>query len=156
MKLEQPVLEQTGDSLSDPVIVIGNGMVGHRFCRSFRSLDASTPVIVLGREPEPAYDRVNLTRLVSEPRHESLYLDATDWYTASNIELRLGESVDSVDLNARSVTTSSGKTINYGKLVVASGSFPWIPPIPGADGDSVFPYRTMADIDNIRTAAASW
>ncbi len=148
-------LEHTGDSPSDPVIVIGNGMVGHRFCRSFRSLDASTPVIVLGREPEPAYDRVNLTRLVAEPRHESLYLDPTDWYTDSNIDLRLGTSVESVDVIARTVTTSTGETLSYGKLVVASGSSPWIPPIPGADGKGVFPYRTMGDIDNIRTAASA-
>ena len=63
------------DTLSGPVVVIGNGMVGHRFCRSFRALDVETPVIVLGKEPEPAYDRVNLTRLVTEPRHEALYLD---------------------------------------------------------------------------------
>ncbi len=146
--------EPKGPAL-DPVVVIGNGMVGHRFCRSLRKHDATTPVIVLGREHEPAYDRVNLTRLVSEPRRESLYLDPTDWYAANNIELRLGESTESVDPAAKTVTTASGETIPYGKLVIASGSTPWMPPIPGADGTSVFPYRTMEDIDNIRRSAAN-
>ncbi len=153
--MKKDPMDTASSPASDPVIVVGNGMVGHRFCRSFRNLDTATPVIVLGKEPEPAYDRVNLTRLVLEPKRESLYLDPTDWYADHNIELRLGESAGSVDTAARTVTTSSGETLNYGKLVVASGSTPWMPPIPGADGASVFPYRTMEDIDNIRQAAAS-
>lgn len=137
----------------DPIVVIGNGMVGHRFCRTFRALEKSTPIIVIGKEKVPAYDRVNLTRLVTEPDPESLYLAPQDWYANNQIDLRLGDEVTEIDTAAKSLVTTSGETITYGKLVLATGSNAWIPPIPGADSTNVFPYRTMADIDAIRATA---
>lgn len=149
-KTSGPIENKTA---SDPVVVIGNGMVGHQFCRTFRSLNPTTPVTVIGKEPVPAYDRVHLTKLVTDPDPESLYLDPHAWYDDNHIDLRLGESVVAVDTTKKTVTTSGGSTLPYGRLVIASGSKAWIPPIEGAEGRNVFSYRTMADIEKIRTAA---
>lgn len=153
MKLAKKAATST-TATTDPIIVIGNGMVGHRFCRTFRTLETTTPLIVFGKESVPAYDRVNLTKLVTEPKPESLYLAPHDWYTENNIDLRLSEEVTDVDTYTKTIVTSTGESITYGKLIVATGSKPWIPPIPGADGANVFPYRTIDDIDDIRAQAA--
>jgi len=155
MKLKRPARIKTTNTTTDPVIVIGNGMVGHRFCHAFRSLDPTAPMVVFGKEADPAYDRVNLTRLISEPQRETLYLSKADWYASNQVELRLGESVVAVDTNSKTISTSKGETLNYGKLVIATGSTPWMPPIPGIDGSRIFPYRSMDDIDRIRKAASA-
>ncbi len=152
MKLAKSAVKPSG-STADPVVVIGNGMVGQRFCRTFRSLEKTTPLIVIGKESVPAYDRVNLTRLVTEPDPESLYLAPQAWYADNDIDLRLGDEITDINTAGKTVITASGETIPYGKLVIATGSDPWIPPIPGADGRHVFPYRTMEDINAIRACA---
>ncbi len=153
MKLELPARDKGNATATEPVVVVGNGMVGHRFIRTFRELDITTPMVVFGKEPDPAYDRVNLTRMINSPHREALYLSDTDWYSTNRIDLRLDDPVKSVDPLAKTITTADGSTLRYGKLVIASGSIPWMPPIPGADGKHVFPYRTMNDIDRIRQAA---
>ena len=142
MKLAKPAYSKS----EGPILVIGNGMVGHRFCRAFRSLDSETPILAIGAEPTAAYDRVNLTKLVSDADPDSLSLSPADWYARHQVELRTGVRVTAVDPNHRTVTTDQGEILSYGTLVIASGSVPWIPPIPGADGTRVFPYRTIEDV----------
>ncbi|MEM7390905.1 MAG: FAD-dependent oxidoreductase [Verrucomicrobiota bacterium] len=137
------------------VVVVGNGMVGHRFCRSFRGLNTETPLSVFGKEPIPAYDRVNLSRLVTTPDPNRLLLDPPEWYAEQQIDLYSGTPACSVDPEERTVETESGARYPFDRLVLACGSTPWIPPIPGAGEDRVLVYRTVNDIERIRALAAS-
>ena len=139
-----------------PIVVIGNGMVSHRFCRAFRERESTFPLVVLGGESVPAYDRVNLSRLSRQPDREMLFLDRESWYEETHIDLRLGVLAVSVDVERRQVYCSDGLCISYSALVLASGSIPWVPYIEGASGAKTFVYRSMEDVERIRAAAGEY
>ncbi|WP_433801944.1 nitrite reductase large subunit NirB [Actinomycetospora sp. CA-084318] len=134
------------------VVVVGHGMVGHRFVESLRRLDTADAwkVVVLAEENRPAYDRVALSSYVGDASAEDLTLDE---HTDPLVELHLDEPVVSVDLAARSVRTAKGRAVAYDELVLATGSVPFVPPVPGRDLDDVFVYRTLDDLDGLRAAA---
>lgn len=127
-------------------------MVAHRFCRVFREEDPSTPLIVIGKEREPAYDRVNLTSMMTKEA-ESLYLAPEGWYKENDILWVGGTEIINVDSKNRILKTRDGHFYSYGALILATGSTPWAPPIPGLDGQQVYLYRTMTDVRRIKTAA---
>ncbi len=139
---------------SQTIIVVGNGMVSHRFCERLFELGggARYRVIVVGEEPRAAYDRVQLSSFFSGRSAEDLALAEPSWYAEREIELRLGEKVASVDREARRVMTDAGASLAYDKLVLATGSYPFVPPLPGIEEEGVFVYRTIEDLE----AIASW
>jgi nitrite reductase (NADH) large subunit len=139
------------------IIVVGNGMVGHRFCSLLReSRGGEAPrLIVFGNEPRPAYDRVHLTEYFSGKSAEDLELAPRRWYRDNDIELHVGEEVSRIDREAKRVSTSLGREMSYDVLVLATGSSPFVPPLPGIDQPGVFAYRTIEDLDAIRARAAS-
>ncbi len=163
------------DSQSDreplTILVVGNGMVSHCLCSKLvgsASMDAvenasdgttgnatdsvSAPrfkIIVVGEERRPAYDRVHLTRYFENRSVDDLLLSDRQWYETRGIELKLGQRVTSVDSDAQTVTTSLGKTISYDRLVLATGSRPFVPPIEGVDNTGVFVYRSIDDVVEI-------
>jgi nitrite reductase (NADH) large subunit len=134
------------------VVVIGHGMVGHRFVEALLARDAerSWDITVLSEEPRPAYDRVALSSVFDGAAEDSLQLPPLD---DSRIDLRLGISAMSVDRAAREVVTSGGERIGYDELVLATGSYPFVPPVPGHDADGCFVYRTLDDLAAIKAAA---
>jgi nitrite reductase (NADH) large subunit len=133
-------------------VVVGHGMVGHRFVQALRDRDrdGAWRVIVVCEEPTPAYDRVSLSSYVGNWDRAALAMDGNDYAGDDLVELRVGERAIAIDRNARVVTTSSGADIGYDALVLATGSYPFVPPIPGKDLDRCFVYRTLDDIDAIR------
>ncbi|MBX2810446.1 MAG: nitrite reductase large subunit NirB [Myxococcales bacterium] len=133
------------------VIVIGNGMVGHRFCERMVDLEANTrfEMTVIGAEVHPAYDRVRLSEFFSERGAEKLMLTTSAWYDEHDIRLRLGETVTSIDCAARMIYTSSSTSYPYDSLVLACGSRPWVIPVPGVELPGVFVYRTIDDLEQI-------
>jgi nitrite reductase (NADH) large subunit len=133
-------------------VVVGHGMVGHRFVEALRDRDreGAWRLIVLCEEPTPAYDRVSLSSYVGNWDRAALAMDGNDYAGDDLVELRVGERAIAIDRNARVVTTSSGADIGYDALVLATGSYPFVPPIPGKDLDRCFVYRTLDDIDAIR------
>jgi nitrite reductase (NADH) large subunit len=137
------------------VVVAGNGMVGQRFVEALRDRDAGRHwrVTVLAEESRPAYDRVALSTYFDGAAAADLSLVAEGCYDGGDCVLRLDEPVTSVDRAARQVTTSRGRVIAYDVLVLATGSAPFVPPVPGADLPGCFTYRTLADLDAIRAAA---
>jgi nitrite reductase (NADH) large subunit len=146
--------------MSDHLVVAGNGMVGQRLVEALRDRDARRRwrVTVLSEEPRRAYDRVNLSSYFDGADAESLDLVPDDCYGAGGYELCLGEAVVSIERAARTVRTSLGRTLRYDALVLATGSYPFVPPLPGADlgsadGRGCFVYRTLDDLDAIRAAA---
>ncbi|MEU7628531.1 nitrite reductase large subunit NirB [Nocardia sp. NPDC049220] len=136
-------------------VVVGHGMVGHRFVEALRSRDSDGrwQVVILGEERLPAYDRVGLSSYVGAWDANSLALPGNEYVGDGLIELRLGERAETIDRTARTVTTSAGDTLAYDALVLATGSYPFVPPVPGHDHPACFVYRTIDDLDGIRAAA---
>lgn len=139
------------------VVVVGNGMVGWKFCDRLTSQDAagSYQVTVFGDEPRAAYDRVQLTKYFEHRSAEELSLASRDWYEARGIELRTSERITRIDRAAKRIETERGESIEYDELVLATGSSPFVPRIPGVDLPGVFVYRTIEDLEAILACAES-
>jgi nitrite reductase (NADH) large subunit len=137
------------------LVVAGNGMVGHHFLEAAvaRDLHRTHEIVVLGEEPRRAYDRVHLTTALEGADHDALRLGDPDFHEAHGLRLLLGQRAESVDAAARIVTTTSAGTIAYDHLVLATGSAPFVPPVPGTDLAGVFVYRTLDDVEAIRSWA---
>ncbi|WP_432758489.1 nitrite reductase large subunit NirB, partial [Streptomyces benahoarensis] len=130
------------------LVLIGHGMVGQRFLEELadRGVTGRTRIVVLGEEPRPAYDRVQLTSYFAGRSPEELSLTDPDFLTRHSIELRLGDPATAIDRRTRTVTTRSGRTVRYDTLVLATGSSPFVPPVPGRDSAGCFVYRTVEDL----------
>ncbi|MDX6204236.1 MAG: nitrite reductase large subunit [Frankiales bacterium] len=137
------------------LVVAGNGMVGQRFVEALRAgdLDRRWQVTVLSEEPRRAYDRVALSSYFDGATGEDLDVVAAGCYDEAGYGLHLDEAVTSIDRAARTVTTSAGRVVGYDALVLATGSYPFVPPVPGRELPGCFVYRTLDDLDAIRTAA---
>jgi nitrite reductase (NADH) large subunit len=137
------------------VVVIGHGMVGHRFVQDLRLRDitGANRVIVLCEEPVAAYDRVGLSSYVGSWDPSSMALAGNDYPDDELVEVRLGVAATAIDPAAKVVTTSAGERIEYSTVVLATGSYPFVPPVAGSDNPRSFVYRTLADLDAIRTGA---
>lgn len=139
------------------LVVVGNGMVGHRLVTELRErdTDARWRVTVLAEEPRPAYDRVALSSYAGDWHEARLRLPGAEFDGDGRVSLRLGEAAASIDPVARRVTTTTGARIGYDALVLATGSRPFVPPVPGHDLRGCFVYRTIDDLDALRAAAGA-
>jgi nitrite reductase (NADH) large subunit len=135
------------------LLVIGNGMVGQRFLESLPA-DAPYSVTVLGEEPRPAYDRVQLSAFFSGKTAEELSLVDAGFFEKNGIALNLRERVTSIDRERRQVHTSGGRALEYDILVLATGSYPFVPPVPGRERAHCHVYRTIEDLEAIRSSAS--
>ncbi|EME51594.1 nitrite reductase large subunit [Rhodococcus ruber BKS 20-38] len=137
------------------VVVVGHGMVGHRFVEALRTRDEDDlwSVTVLCEEPLPAYDRVGLSSYVGSWDSKELALAGNEYEGDDLVDLRIGTRAAAVDRAGRTVTTDTGEVIGYDALVLATGSYPFVPPIPGKDLAGCFVYRTLDDLDGIRAGA---
>ncbi|MGC4875355.1 nitrite reductase large subunit NirB [Micromonospora sp. DT43] len=132
------------------LVVIGNGMVGQRFVDALRARDPQGRwrVTVLAEEGRPAYDRVRLSAYFDGVSEDELNVHTPH----DGVRLRLGEPATAIDRARRVVTTAVGEYA-YDALVLATGSYPFVPPVPGAELPGVFVYRTLDDLAAIRTYA---
>ncbi|MET8504035.1 nitrite reductase large subunit NirB [Streptomyces sp. NPDC004787] len=130
------------------IVLVGHGMVGQRFLEALaeRGVTARARVVVLCEEPRPAYDRVQLTSYFSGRTPDELSLVPDGFLAEHGIELHTDEPVTAVDRAARTVTTGSGRVFAYDTLVLATGSYPFVPPVPGKDARGCFVYRTIEDL----------
>jgi nitrite reductase (NADH) large subunit len=137
------------------VVVVGHGMVGHRFVEALRSRDADGGwrVTVLAEEADAAYDRVGLTGYTEHWDRGLLALPGNDYRGDELVDLRLGSPVAEIDRAAKSVMTADGERVDYDALVLATGSYAFVPPVPGHDLPSCHVYRTLDDLDAIRADA---
>jgi nitrite reductase (NADH) large subunit len=137
------------------LVVAGHGMAGHRLVEEMlaRDRDGRWRVVVLAEEPRPAYDRVALSSLLGGAAPDDLALAGPDVLGDRRLELRLGTAVTGVDRRAREVTCGDGSAFTYDALVLATGSRPFVPPVPGHDLPGCFVYRTVEDVAAIRAAA---
>ncbi len=133
------------------VIVVGNGMVGYKFCEKLRSSarSADFEVIVYGEEPRPAYDRVHLSSFFSGSTADDLLMAPASWYSDNNIQLHTSELVTEIDRESKMIKTHTGRTDHYDFLVLATGSGAFVPTIEGVERHGVFVYRTIEDLNQI-------
>lgn len=140
------------------IIVVGHGMVGHKFLESLVEAGARGPqpmqVTVLCEEPRAAYDRVHLSEFFSGKTAEDLSLVEPGFFEHSGHTLRLATRAASIDRAARTVTTQDGEVLAWDKLVLATGSYPFVPPLPGRDRADCFVYRTIEDLEGMKACGA--
>ncbi|GGO53085.1 nitrite reductase large subunit [Streptomyces daqingensis] len=135
-------------AVTPTIVLVGHGMAGQRFLEALaeRGTTRRARVVVLCEEPRPAYDRVRLTSYFSGTTPDGLALADEQFLSRHGIELHLGDPAAAVDLERRTVTSRSGRTLAYDALVMATGSFPFVPPVPGRDSAGCFVYRTIEDV----------
>ncbi len=129
------------------LVAIGNGMVGHRFLEQMTAKGADWELISFCEEPRVAYDRVNLSGYFAGKTAEDLSLVEPDFYRDRNVQMYIGDKAISIDLTNKTVTSAQGVTVSYDKLVLATGSYPFVPPIKGNDLQGTFVYRTICDLE---------
>ena len=137
------------------LVVIGNGMVGHTFLESFVKSEARDQfnIVTFCEEPRPAYDRVQLTAFFSGKSAEDLSMVDEGFFENNDIQIHLGDRAATIDRENKTVTSEKGVTISYDKIVLATGSFPFVPPVPGHERDNCLVYRTIEDLEQIKAAA---
>ncbi|WP_006241755.1 nitrite reductase large subunit NirB [Mycolicibacterium tusciae] len=140
---------------SKNVVVVGHGMVGHRFVEALRSRDSAGEwrVTVLAEEADAAYDRVGLTGYTEHWDRGLLALAGNSYPGDDLVQTRLGARVTGIDRDAKRVLTADGAGFDYDALVLATGSYAFVPPVPGRDLPGCHVYRTLDDLDAIRASA---
>ncbi len=131
------------------VVVVGNGMVGYKFCEKLISKPGREKfdITVFGEEPRVAYDRVHLSEYFGEKTIEELTMAPMNWYIENQIEIHTGDPVQNIDRVHKTVHSFHGLTVKYDYLILATGSAAFVPNIEGVEKDGVFVYRTIEDLD---------
>jgi nitrite reductase (NADH) large subunit len=137
------------------IVVIGHGMVGHKFVESLVEAGVQdAEVTILCEEPRPAYDRVHLSEFFSGKSADDLSLVAPGFFEKSNLVLKLNAKAVAIDRASKTVTASTGEVLCYDKLVMATGSYPFVPAVPGKDREDCFVYRTIEDLEAMMECGA--
>jgi len=137
------------------LVVVGNGMVGHNFLVSLMAsgIKQQFDVVTFCEESRVAYDRVHLTEFFSGKAADDLSMVDDGFFEDNGITIHMGDKATSIDREKKIVSSEQGLSIHYDKLVLATGSFPFVPPIPGHDRDQCLVYRTVEDVEAIKAAA---
>ncbi|WP_394178959.1 nitrite reductase large subunit NirB [Marinomonas posidonica] len=138
------------------LVVVGNGMVGHHFIEQLIEQGAQQQfsIEVFGEEPHLAYDRVHLSEYFTGKAAADLAMTDGRLYDEHGVRYFTNSQVVAIDRAAKSLQLASGDALSYDILVLATGSYPFVPPMPGHDRDNTFVYRTLEDLDAIRDCAA--
>ncbi|MEY2837818.1 MAG: hypothetical protein RJB60_117, partial [Pseudomonadota bacterium] len=137
------------------IVVVGHGMVGHKFLESLaESGIQGAQVTVLCEEPRAAYDRVHLSEFFAGKSADDLTVVEPGFFERTGFTLRLAARAASIERRNNTVTTVDGETLSYDKLVLATGSNPFVPPVPGRDRKDCFVYRTIEDLEAMTECGA--
>ncbi len=147
--------ERAAEADRPRLVVIGNGMAG---CRAVEEILARDPgryaVTIFGAEPYVNYNRIMLSPvLAGEKCFDDIVINTAQWYADNGIELVAGDPVTAIDRAAKTVTSQGGRTVGYDRLLIATGSDPFIIPVPGKDLPGVISFRDMKDVDTMLAAA---
>ncbi|MBW8329486.1 MAG: nitrite reductase large subunit NirB [Thiobacillus sp.] len=140
------------------LVMVGNGMAGVRTLEELLKLAPDLyDITVFGAEPHPNYNRILLSPgLAGEQTVDDIVLNPLDWYNDNNITLHLGKKVVKIDRTARAVEADDGTRAEYDRLLLATGSNPFILPVPGADLEGVISFRDIADVDAMIRASSQY
>ena len=145
--------------ITDPrehLVVIGNGMAGMRTVEELLKLPNGQRfrITVFGAEPHVNYNRIMLSSVLAGDKElDDIVINSREWYAENNITLVTGDAVTRIDRGDKTVTAASGLTVPYDRLLIATGSRPLAPPIPGLGLPGVCAFRDIADVDKMLTAA---
>lgn len=142
-------------SKKQTLVVIGNGMVGHNFLENLVASDIKDDyeIVTFCEEERPAYDRVHLTEFFSGKTAEQLSMVSDSFFEKNNIKIHIGDKAVAIDKTNQFVTSAKGVAISYDKLILATGSYAFVPPIEGHDRENCFVYRTIEDLEALTEAA---
>lgn len=135
------------------VVVVGNGMVGHHYVETLANSHIDANITVIGGESRPAYDRVHLSEVFDGKEPSDLAMTTREHYVELGVDAHFGDFVESIDRQGKKVITKGGQEFPYDKLVLATGSYPFIPPVPGHDQAHCLAYRTIDDLAEIKASA---
>lgn len=135
--------------------IIGNGMVRHRFIEELldKAELSQFDITVFCEEPRIAYDRVHLSSYFSHHTAQELTMVQEGWYEKYHVNVLVGEQATTINRQEKIIHSSTGRSVHYDKLIIATGSIPWIPPIKGSDTQDCFVYRTIENLDAIGECA---
>ncbi|KQR50364.1 nitrite reductase large subunit NirB [Acidovorax sp. Leaf160] len=136
------------------IIVVGHGMVGHKLLEELEQLKVAAEVTVLCEERRPAYDRVHLSEFFSGKTADQLSVVEPGFFERSGFTLRLAARAASIERRNNTVTTLDGEVLHYDKLILATGSVPFVPQVPGRDRPHCFVYRTIEDLEGMQASGA--
>jgi len=141
--------------ISHDLVVIGNGMAGMRTVEELLKLDPTMyRITVFGAEPHGNYNRILLSPVLAGDKSvDDIMLHTRDWYAANGVTLHAGDPVVRIDRKRRIVHARSGLALPYDRLLIATGSTPFIVPVPGHDLPGVIGFRDLQDVDTMLAAA---
>ena len=137
--------------MKQKLVLIGNGMAGIRAIEELLKYDSDLyDITVIGSEPHPNYNRIMLSPvLAGEKEIDDIILNSYEWYEENSIELITGDTVTKINRVNKSIETESGKSFEYDRLLIATGSMPFIIPVPGANKQGVIGFRDIQDVDTM-------
>ncbi|TCP89238.1 assimilatory nitrite reductase (NAD(P)H) large subunit precursor [Rhizobium sp. PP-CC-2G-626] len=140
--------------MKQKLVIIGNGMAPGRMLEElFEQAPGLYDVVIFNAEPRVNYDRIMLSPVLSgEKLYEDIVIHGDDWYARHGVTLHKGAKVTGIDRTAKTVTSANGVTESYDKLVIATGSLPFIIPVPGHTLPGVLAYRDLDDVEKMLDA----
>ena len=143
--------------MTEKLVIIGNGMAPGRMLEHLlEAAPGRYEITIFNAEPRVNYDRIMLSPVLSgEKDYEQIIIHGDGWYIKNGITLYKGHKITGIDRAAKTVTSDKGVTASYDKLVIATGSVPFILPVPGNDLAGVLSYRDLDDVQAMLLAAQS-
>ncbi|WP_306982670.1 nitrite reductase large subunit NirB [Alkalicoccobacillus murimartini] len=144
--------------LKQKIILIGNGMAGIRTLEEIIKKDPNQfEITVFGEEPHPNYNRILLSSVLQgDASIESIVLNSYEWYEENQIELFTGDPIVKVDTKSQTVLSKNGLSRSYDQLIFATGSNPFMLPLPGADKEGVIAFRNIQDCETMIDTAKNY
>jgi 3-phenylpropionate/trans-cinnamate dioxygenase ferredoxin reductase component len=151
-----PLIEQEGDPMTEPYVIVGGGLAGGKAVETLRAEGFDGPVVLVTAEPERPYERPPLSKgyLLGKEERDAVYVHDAGWYDLHDVDLRTGARAVRLDPGAHRLELQSGESLAYGRLLLATGAHPRHLPVPGADLSGVHYLRTVANADRLREALA--
>jgi nitrite reductase (NADH) large subunit len=142
----------------EKLVLIGNGMAGVNTIEHLLKLAPTKyEITIFGSEPYPNYNRILLSYvLAGDSKVEDIFINTYEWYKSNDLKLYAGHTISGIDAEAKTVTSDQGVTVSYDKLIFATGSNPFMLPLPGADKEGVIAYRTIRDCELMIEASATF
>lgn len=141
--------------MPEKLVVVGNGMAPGRMLEHlFEKAPGAYEVTIFNAEPRVNYDRIMLSPVLSgEKSFDDIVIHGDGWYIQNGVTLYKGHKIVAIDREAKTVTSNHGVTESYDRLVIATGSTPFVPPVPGKDLPGVLSYRDLDDVEAMILAA---
>lgn len=129
-------------------LIIGNGIAGLKAAESIRKKDENASIVIISKAADHTYWRTKLSELICKDfTNDDILVKKLDWYEKNNIEVKLQNEVEKLDLEGKKAILKNGDQIEYGKALIATGSHPFVPPIKNIDSKGVFAIRTVDDLN---------